>query len=383
MANENSKLMSDNNIFIHVLKTGGTTINTAMNDSDWQTEVDFNYRHIQKKTKRSNSADIFDSKNLEKYKAYNIFMMVREPVDRMISEYYFIKERQGFMNLLVNKPESFEDYVLNPQTPNYMVGFLLGKKMYDNTPTTNADLEQVISAIDNLPIYVGIFEQFSESLNYFGENLDIKWNDDIEVKRMTFQRPKKEEISSELQKIILKKNNLDNKLYEYCLEKFNREKPKKVKQQIKFELSKHNHIISYTKTLIFFEFCTKNKNYLKQNNLFFRKLNTFLHGKLKITDGHEFAATWNASFQEAVNRTFNGTDFATTICEALKSNEDPLQAAINIGEAIDTFFDKQGKGADKFYKALEFDVSMVKRIRPIQKTIEVKSSFFSRLFSNK
>ena len=88
------------------------------------------------------------------------------------------------MNLLVNKPESFEDYVLNPQTPNYMVGFLLGKKMYDNTPTTNADLEQVISAIDNLPIYVGIFEQFSESLNYFGENLDIKWNDDIEVKRM-------------------------------------------------------------------------------------------------------------------------------------------------------------------------------------------------------
>ena len=214
--------MSDNNIFIHVLKTGGTTINTAMNDSDWQTEVDFNYRHIQKKTKRSNSADIFDSKNLEKYKAYNIFMMVREPVDRMISEYYFIKERQGFMNLLVNKPESFEDYVLNPQTPNYMVGFLLGKKMYDNTPTTNADLEQVISAIDNLPIYVGIFEQFSESLNYFGENLDIKWNDDIEVKRMTFQRPKKEEISSELQKIILKKNNLDNKLYEYCLEKFYR-----------------------------------------------------------------------------------------------------------------------------------------------------------------
>ena len=81
--------MTDKNIFIHILKTGGTTINTAMHHSEWQTEVDFNYRHIKKKTKRSNSADIFDYKNIEKYKDYTIFMMVREPVDRLISEYYF------------------------------------------------------------------------------------------------------------------------------------------------------------------------------------------------------------------------------------------------------------------------------------------------------
>ena len=47
-------------------------------------------------------------KNLEKYRAYNLFMMLRHPVDRCISEYYFIKERKNFMDLLQKKPSSFE-----------------------------------------------------------------------------------------------------------------------------------------------------------------------------------------------------------------------------------------------------------------------------------
>ncbi|MBL4651376.1 MAG: sulfotransferase family 2 domain-containing protein [Flavobacteriales bacterium] len=373
--------MNDKNIFIHILKTGGTTINTAMNNSEWQTQVDFNYRHIQKKTKCSNSGDIFNPDNFQKYREYNIFMMVREPVDRLVSEYYFIKEREGYMNLIKDTPTSFEEYINNPQTGNYMTGFLLGKRMYSQTSTTRSDLDKVISAIESIPIHVGIFEQFSDSLDYFGNKTGIKWSSNIEVKRMTFQRPKKEEIDSELRQLILKNNNLDKELYDYCLKRFEKQRPKKVKQKIEFVLSKHNHIISYTKTLIYFEFCVLNKNYLKQNNLFFRKLNTFMHGKLKITDGKEFAATWNATFEEAVNRTYTNTDFAKSISKALKSDSDPLQATINIGSSIDHFFTHNSESADKYYKALEFDVSMVQRIKPILNLPKEKSSFFARLFT--
>ena len=35
--------MERDSIFIHIPKTGGTTINTAINNSYWQTEVNFFY----------------------------------------------------------------------------------------------------------------------------------------------------------------------------------------------------------------------------------------------------------------------------------------------------------------------------------------------------
>ncbi len=44
--------LKNKNIFIHIPKTGGTAINCAMNNSERQTQADFNYRHIDYQTKR-------------------------------------------------------------------------------------------------------------------------------------------------------------------------------------------------------------------------------------------------------------------------------------------------------------------------------------------
>ena len=92
------------NIFIHIPKTGGTTLNCVIQKTAWQTTPDFHYRHIIYDTKRSNSKDIFNPSNYDKYLEYNLFTMLRNPVDRMISEYYFMKERAEFMNMLKPKP---------------------------------------------------------------------------------------------------------------------------------------------------------------------------------------------------------------------------------------------------------------------------------------
>ncbi len=52
-------------------------------------------------TKKSNAGDIFDEKNFNKYSHFDVIMMLRHPVDRAISEYYFMKERKEFMKLLM------------------------------------------------------------------------------------------------------------------------------------------------------------------------------------------------------------------------------------------------------------------------------------------
>ena len=172
--------MKDKIIFIHIPKTGGTTINAAMNNSYWQTEPNFNYRHILK-DRKSNSGDIFNPNNIDQYKEYDIFMMLRSPIDRVTSEYHFIRERKEFIDLLKNKPINFKSYIKNRQTQNGVTNFLVGRRMYDLHAANDSDLENVLEVIDELPIHVGIFEEFATSMKYFSDKTGIKWKKNIEL----------------------------------------------------------------------------------------------------------------------------------------------------------------------------------------------------------
>ena len=77
-------------IFIHIPKTGGTSINCVMKGTEWQTPLNFHYRHLDPDTKVSNAGDIFDRENYNQYQDEYLFMMLRNPIDRLISEYYYI-----------------------------------------------------------------------------------------------------------------------------------------------------------------------------------------------------------------------------------------------------------------------------------------------------
>ena len=197
--------MGKENIFIHIPKTGGTTINCVINKSEWQTKPDFHYRHIIYESKRSNTTDIFNPLNYDKFKRYNIFMLLRNPIDRIISEYYFIKDRPEFMNLLKPIPKNLTSYIKNKQTRNYMVGFLVGKRMYDEDIVNEEDLNLAVNTIDSLNIKVGIFDYYKASLNYFSSITKIKIPKKIDVKRITLNRPKIEDVSEEIKELIIEK----------------------------------------------------------------------------------------------------------------------------------------------------------------------------------
>ncbi len=369
--------MSDNIIFIHIPKTGGTTINSAMQGTYWQTTPDFNYRHIILKTKRSNSGDIFKSENWEKYKNHQLFMMLRHPVDRMISEFYFLHDRAEFMNLLRPKPKTFEEYINHPQTPDYTLGFLIGDSIYNKKRPTKEDLKRVIDTIEELPIHTGIFEHFAESLTYFSRETGVEWAKNIEAKRVTFKRPKMEELDRRLYDRIIETNALDFELYNYCLEKFNTIRKELPKTKITFNIDKYKHVIPYVSMTCLFEYFMDNKYFIRQNFQFFKDLTFFLLKNKGIKDGELFTRTWNQTFVDTVYQHFPDSDFYKTLFNAYSTEKDPLDVTGDIADALDDFFNTNPKTTKKFYKPMTFDSLLVKEHSIKRK----KKGFFSKLFS--
>ncbi|MFH1319611.1 MAG: sulfotransferase family 2 domain-containing protein [Bacteroidota bacterium] len=370
--------MTKENIFIHILKTGGTTINCAMNKSEWQTEVNFYYRHIIYETKRSNSKDIFNPFNYEKYRNYNIFMMLRHPVDRMISEYHFFKDRQDFLSLLKPIPKNFEEYIKNKQTQNYMIGFLLGKRVFDTEYVVNDDLELVINTIERLPIHVGIFEHFMESMLYFGKKSGIKWPKKINIKRVTLNRPDIKEVSEEIKNLILKNNELDYKLYNYCLELFN-QKVKNINKKTNtvFKGDVYDYALKYSENRCLLEINLKNKNFISSNLNFFQDLNIYLHTKLKIKNGKQYVELWNDALINSIKETFPDSTLSKEIESITDKHTDPLTLTKKIANTIDNIlFYKQKKLKHLYNKKLSFQE------RLINKKVKIKFNLIKLMFKN-
>ncbi|RMG82878.1 MAG: hypothetical protein D6707_02060 [Bacteroidetes bacterium] len=360
------------NIFIHIPKTGGTTLNTLIEGTYWQTRPDFYYRHIDAKTKKSNSGDIFNPSKFSEYKNYNVFMMLRDPLDRVVSEYYFLRDRAEFMNLLNPKPKNLKEYVTHPQTPDYVIGFLLGDRIYSKKRPAREDLEKVITAIEEIPIHVAIFEDYPYSLQYFSEITGIKFPKKIEAKRVTLKRPVKEEISEEIKELIKENNRLEYELYEYCLKKFNQIKPKLKKPKYQIVKSPYNHIIPYALKQCIFEFAIDNKLYIRSNLLFFKELNFYILKQLKVRSGEEFLAYWNQTYVNTVNKYFPNTSFAETITNAFNKEDDLLEQVYAIGKAVDEFLLRDRN--KKWYQSMKFDKALV------QRTPVTAKQFFKKLF---
>lgn len=342
-----------------------------MHKTEWQTRPDFNYRHIVYDTKRSNSKDIFNPLNYDKYRAYKLFMMLRNPVDRIISEYYFIKDRQEFMSLLKTKPKNLEDYIKNRQTQNYMVGFLLGKRMYDTDFVTKEDLSLVKNTINNLNIHIGIFENYGESLNYFSKTTGIKIPKKVEIKRMTLNRPKITEVSDSIKKLATEHNKLDFELYEYGLKLFAEASKNISKKTVAFKGDKYSYVLKYTERFNLLEIGLTDKWFINNNHqTYFDPLNLYLHQTLGIKNGKSYVKVWNAHFISTINSFFPNTELATSI------NKIEIDEPLGKTEAICKHINMCLKKAkNKYTKKLNFNQAYIDT-----SLLEKKKGFLSNLF---
>lgn len=329
-------------IFIHIPKTGGTSINCVMKGTEWQTPLDYHYRHLDFETKTSTCGDIFDNKNNENYQKEFIFMMLRHPVDRLISEYYYIRNNHEFMDFLTTKPDSFSAYVDNAQTSNYMLKFLDGQRIYSESLLTQKRASEIIESIDNLDIHVGIFEEYDRSLSYFSEVGDFDWPETIDVKRATINRPTVKQIPSHVLEKILTANKLDIQLYLHCKAKLIERTQKLAINKIKYQGGKLDFVIPYTMWNCILDIELTNNTFIEENKTFFVTLNTYLH---KTTgSGREYAKNWMKLFKKSVALYFKATKFAKQIKQIKKPS--PIDEIIAVARAIDEATIKPSMGLD-------------------------------------
>ena len=259
--------MSNNNIIIHIPKTGGTTLISNLYKKTWQPFPNFNYRHIIYRTKKSNSSDIFDRENLSKYQKYNFILFIRDPFERIISEYNFLKCRNEFMNLFDKIPNNLKEYIQSKQTHNSMINFLVGNRIFTkiNEELCEKKLHDILYTLDKLNFIIGKTEQYSESLNIISNQLNIDINKTITKKRITLYKDPIRDYDK-LKDLFIKNNKYDYLLYNKLNEIFNKQK-EKIKSKILYNFigTKYDYIIKYSQRFCILESFNVDKIFLEKN----------------------------------------------------------------------------------------------------------------------
>ena len=189
-------------------------------------------KHIDFSTKdrKFQFPELFDgNNNLTLNSKSKFFMLIRNPVDRMVSEfnfqYHMLKGKDGNKNAaIISKlnpiPNTLREYVKFPHSQNYQVKFLLGRKIADPKPVTKVEFNRIINGIDQMQIHCGLTEDYTRFLNSFELETGLKLKKNIVIRKKTPSNLKAN-ITQELKDEILQYNKYDQMLYEFVKNRIN------------------------------------------------------------------------------------------------------------------------------------------------------------------
>ncbi|MDA0989486.1 MAG: sulfotransferase family 2 domain-containing protein [Verrucomicrobia bacterium] len=154
--------------------------------------------------------------------------MLRDPVDRVVSNYYFIlaSPNHRLHADVAGRNLSLRDYVesgVNVQIDNGQVRALSGMGVGLGDPIaygacTESLLARAMATVDRDMAFVGLTEKFDESLLLMGRQLG--WQKLTYARRkVTRDRPSVRDIPADVRQVIEARTALDQKLYEHVQEK--------------------------------------------------------------------------------------------------------------------------------------------------------------------
>jgi len=224
-------------LFVHIDKTAGQTL-TGIIDSQYKisevrklkppltiesilneipkdraSKIGCYYNHLEEYLKHSPERDqsinciyghIYFGAHTCLSKPFTYITMLRDPVDRVISHYYYLLAKNHFKTCT-----SFEDFIQMDLNRNIQTQYISGN--------TLPDLPKAIEHLERYFSIVGITERFNESLYLMKKQFG--WHQfDYSNRNVTSHRPAKEQLSPELIDFIKKNNDLDMELYKYAVQ---------------------------------------------------------------------------------------------------------------------------------------------------------------------
>ncbi|WP_264739377.1 sulfotransferase family protein [Cytobacillus firmus] len=214
-------------IHTHIPKTGGMTLRSIANKNYEKEKM---LTNVFPSSLPQFKKDIVEKKDIEFVTGHHPFglhmytnkpcayiTMLRDPVDRVISMYFYNLRKVNHPLHKKVKELTFEEFINDKQLTRRTVNRQIQKIVGNLNPEEN-DLKKAKKILAKHYKVVGITEMFDESI--FLMKKELGWRDiTYERKNYTADRPTKDQFSDEIIEQIKELNHLDIQLYNWAKRK--------------------------------------------------------------------------------------------------------------------------------------------------------------------
>jgi hypothetical protein len=219
-------------LFDHLPKCGGTTINLYLANH-------YPNRYVFRLSGMNPHKSVEEFRNLPENKRWNTKLVYghaahevkdfihpdtlsitvfREPVDRIISHYYYVKQTKNhYLHDIIEKDQiQLKDYCssnLSKELSNWYVTYFTGLSLEEVSKNPEKSIDLALENILDMYDLIGFQEDIPIFVTALKDKLSLKVPQQIDQKNKTKNRVQKEELSQDIIDKISQSNSLDIQLY--------------------------------------------------------------------------------------------------------------------------------------------------------------------------